>query len=202
MPLPHSPRLTPPRPWSPLSDGEWQALLPHLARDLPQGRPLRDARTRMNAIFHLACTSGAPWHALPARFGKPDTVSRHFRRLTHAGLWGRLLRALAEAPADHPLRALESWICRAARRAHRVLGLGLVLLIRRLGLRSALRAPPWLLPDPLLSETLARLPSAVANSFGPRGGRSRTGPFRSLRHLLRDAAGRARIPRAVALGWP
>ncbi|MFC7554057.1 hypothetical protein ACFQU7_20405 [Pseudoroseomonas wenyumeiae] len=43
----------------------------------------------------------------PARYGKADTVSRYFRRLTHAGLWQKLLHALAEAAPNHPLRQLE-----------------------------------------------------------------------------------------------
>ncbi|MFT8244129.1 transposase [Roseomonas sp. BN140053] len=197
------PHPLPPRPWSPLSDPEWSALLPFVLHRSGPGRPIRDLRARMDAIFHLATLRGAPWHALPARFGKPDTVSRYFRRLTHAGLWERLLHALADTAPNHPLRAIEAWICRAARRAYRIRGMALLLLARRLGFRSALRAPPWMLPDPDLSETLAPLlPGTFASNRGPRGGLRRDGPIRPLMRLLRDAAGRARIPRSVALGWP
>ncbi|MCI0754556.1 transposase [Teichococcus vastitatis] len=200
-PLPHAARLSPPRPWAPLSDAEWHALLPYLLPRSPQGRPIRELRARMDAIFHTAC-SHAPWADLPDRFGKPDTVSRYFRRLTHAGLWQRLLLALAEAAPAHPLRAIEHWICRAARRAHRILGLPLILLVRRIGLRSALPAPPWLLPDPLLSETLAALPVPAAPPRG-RGGKAwHRALLGSMKRLLRDAGGRARIPRSVRLGWP
>jgi len=201
MPLPHASRLTPPRPWSKLSDSEWAALLPYLLHRSPQGRPIPELRARMDAIFHTACTH-SPWREVPPEFGKPDTVSRYFRRLTHAGLWPRLLEALAEAAPAHPLRAIEHFIVRAARRAHRILGHRFLLLIRRIGLRSALPAPPWLLPDPLLSETLARLPirAALFATAAPRSGRAAW--FSSLSRLLRDAGGRARIPRAVRLGWP
>lgn len=185
-------RLTPPTPWTPLSDAAWAALQPFLPALSPQGRRLADPRARLDAIFHLAHQPGAAWKHLPERFGRPDTVARFFRRLTHAGFWHALLRALAKAPPGHPLRALEYAICRACRRAARLGGLPLLRLVRCLGLRSALGAPPWLLPDPLLSETLHRLP------LGPRPG---GGVLRSLGRLLRDAAGRARIPRSVRLGW-
>jgi len=185
-------RLTPRTPWTPLSDASWAALQPFLPALSPQGRRTADPRARLDAIFHLAHQPGAPWKSLPEHHGKPDTVSRFFRRLTHAGVWHALLRALAKAPPDHPLRALEYAICRACRRAARLGGLPLLVLIRRLGLRSALDAPPWLLPDPLLSETLLRLP------LGPR-----TPPetVRSLLHLARATAGRRRIPRSVRLSW-
>ena len=36
------------------------------------GRPLRDARARMDSIFWIAA-SGSAWHALPPAFGKTDT---------------------------------------------------------------------------------------------------------------------------------
>ncbi|WP_242662634.1 transposase, partial [Pseudoroseomonas deserti] len=139
-----------------MTDLEWAALLPYLLHRSPQGRPIADLRQRMDGIFALA-VSHDPWRLLPERFGNPDTVARYFRRLTHAGLWPRLLEALADAAPRHPLRAIEHFIVRATRRAHRILGLPLVVLIRRIGLRSALRAPPWLMPDPDLSETCIRL---------------------------------------------
>src|SRR5918998_953595 len=105
-----------PRRWQPLADAEWDALLPFvLVQDRP-GRPLRDARRRMDAISWTAA-SGSSWHALPGRFGKADTVARHFRRLAHAGLWERLLRALARPDCPPALRAIEHWIVRACRRA-------------------------------------------------------------------------------------
>src|SRR3712207_5323725 len=140
-------RYTPVRRWQPLTDAEWDALLPFvLVQDRP-GRPLRDARARMDAILRVAA-SGSAWHTVPPRFGKPDTVSRHFRRLAHAGLWERLLRALARPDPPLALLAIEHWVVRACRRATRLRGLRIIVLARRLGLLSALRAPPWLLPDP------------------------------------------------------
>ena len=126
------------------------------------GRPVRDPRGRLDAIFWLAAhTPGPgwslpPWHALPPEFGKPDTAARQFRRWAHAGLWTRLLEALADPdrPGIAVLRRLESWICRTYRRAWRLLGVQGVVLARRLGFLSALRAPSVLLPDPHLSESI------------------------------------------------
>ncbi|MBD0275280.1 MAG: transposase, partial [Acetobacteraceae bacterium] len=87
-------RFTPARRWQPLEDAEWDALLPFvLVREGP-GRPLKDARRRMDALFWVAA-SGSAWRTVPPRFGRADTIGRHFRRLCHAGLWERLLKALA-----------------------------------------------------------------------------------------------------------
>ena len=62
---------------------------------------MRDPRARLDAIFWMAAhtrpwRAPPPWHALSERFGKPDTVSRQFRRWAKQGLWTRLLEALAD----------------------------------------------------------------------------------------------------------
>lgn len=175
-----------------LSDTAFTALLPYLPTHAPQGRRT-DLRLRLEAIFHMAHHPAHAWHQLPERFGKPDTVARFFRRLTHAGTWHRLLKALAEAPADHPLRAIQHAICRVCRRAARLGGLPLLALIRRLNLRAALNGPPWLLPDPALAATLHAIPLASLRA---------PGALQTLLRLSRAALGRARIPRSVRLGWP
>jgi transposase len=150
-------RSSPQRPWEPLSDVDWAVLSPFLFRHNGPGRPVRDPRGRLDAIFWLAARPQRhlpPWHALPPEFGKHDTVARQFRRWAHAGLWTRLLQALAdpEHPGIEVLRRLESWVCRSYRRAWRLLGVGGVVLARTLGFLSALRAPSVFLPDPHLSE--------------------------------------------------
>ncbi|MFC7607337.1 transposase [Teichococcus aestuarii] len=139
----------PPRPSRPgpspaftgISDSEWLALLPFLLHRSPQGRPLKELRTRMEGIFHIAA-SHAPWRDLPAEYGKAETVARYFRRLTHAGLWQRLLEALAEAGPRHPLQGLRAVIARACRRALRIAGPPLMLLARRLEIRRPCPARP------------------------------------------------------------
>jgi len=190
-------RYAPVRRWQPLTDAEWDALLPFAVVQNGPGRPLRDARARMDAVFWVA-SSGSPWRTVPARFGKPDTVSRHFRRLTHAGLWERLLRALALPDAPPALLALEHWVCCACRRATRLRGLRIIVLARRLSFLSALRAPSWLLPDPDLSELVHRRLDPVLARL--RTGALRVAPpgfLRTCRYLLGAAAGRKRIPRCL-----
>jgi transposase len=189
-------RYTPPRRWQPLSDAEWSALLPFvIVQDRP-GRPLRDARARMDGIFWVAA-AGCAWKDLPPRFGKPDTVSRHFRRLARAGLLERLLRALARPDAPAALGAIAHWICCACRRAARLLGLRIIVLARRLGLPSALRAPPWLLPDPDLSKTVHRIIHHVLDGILRDWRSVPRHLLRIGRGLLRDAGGRTRIPRCL-----
>jgi transposase len=198
-PLSH--RTSPPRLWQPMTDDEWLALLPYVLRRSGPGRPIPELRARIDAIFHIG-SARQPWHRLPAAFGKPDTVARYYRRLTHAGLWQKLLCALATTPPDHPLRRLEPWIVRAARRAYRIVGLALIVLVRRLGLHSALPAPPWLLPDPDLSETILFWPFQVPDPWTrPNIRRLRTRLGLMLR-ILRTAGGRKRISRAMRLAWP
>ena len=188
-------RITPARCWQPLTDAEWDALLPFaLVRNGP-GRPLKDARKRMDAVFWVAA-SGSPWRAVPPRFGKPDTVARHFRRLSHAGLWERLLRALARPDCPPALLALEHWVVSACRRAARLRGIALLTLARRLGLLSALRAPSHLLPKPDLSELVDRWLRRAAAYAREHGLDAETlGVLRLCHRLGRFAAGRKRLGR-------
>jgi transposase len=176
----------------PLSDAAFSALIPYLPNHAPQGRRT-DLRLRLDAIFHMAHHPAHAWHQLPERFGRPNTVARFFRRLTQAGTWHRLLEALAKAPHNHPLRAIQHAICRVCRRAARLGGLPLLALIRRLDLRAALNGPPWLLPDPALAATLHAIPLSSLKT--PEA-------LKTLFRLSRAAFGRARIPRSVRLSWP
>ena len=152
-------RYSPERPWEPLADTERAVLSPFVFRaaEAGAGRPVRNPRARLDAVFWLAANTRPgrappPRAALPAGFGEPYTASRQFRR------WARLLQALADAefPGGAVPRRFESWICRAFRRAWRVLGFPGMALARRLGFLSALRGPSWLLPDPNLSEYIFR----------------------------------------------
>jgi transposase len=224
---------SPERVWEPLSDDEWAVLSPFLHRAAerkaesrraaeitagqaldapalrerrPAGRPIREPRQRLDAIFWLAAhtlpgRAPPPWAALPAAFGKPDTISRQFRRWARQGLWTKLLEALADAhyPGLAILRRLESWVCRTFRRAWRLLGVQGMALARRLGFLSALRGPSWLLPDPDLSEQVfSKLRAAMlrAREHGLRA--LPNGFLRSYKKLLAIAAGRRSIPRALA----
>ena len=200
---------TPWRDWEPLSDDEWAVLSPFVFRHNGPGRPVRDPRGRLDAIFWLAARRQRhlpPWRALAPEFGKPDTVARQFRRWAAAGLWTRLLQALADP--DHPgiqiLRRLESWICRTYRRAWRLLGVQGVVLARRLHFFSALRAPSVFLPDPHLSELVKNRLRAVQQCLRERGLQAARAMMphpdflRAANKLLWAASGGRRINRCMA----
>lgn len=118
-----------------------------------RGRPMADPRDRLDAILRMAIT-GQPWHQLPPEHGKPDTVARTFRRWAHSRLWCKLLWLLGDPRCPAPLRELEYAIVRAARRAMRLMGSFAIHLARHLRLYSALPLPPWMLHDPILSESV------------------------------------------------
>jgi transposase len=196
-------RYSPQRPWEPLSDDEWAVLSPFVHRHTA-GRPVRDPRGRLDAIFWLSAQPGRalpPWADLPPEFGKPDTASRQFRRWAAAGLWTRLLEALADPghPGIAVLRRLESWICRSYRRAWRLLGVAGAALARRLGFLSALRGPSWLLPDPDLSGwVLDRLAPVLERVLRGDLRPPPPGFLAACAHLLGAAGGRRSIPRCLA----
>ncbi len=205
-------RYSPQRAWEPLTDDEWAALSPFVFCHSGPGRPVRDPRGRLDAIFWLAACAAAPghslapWRMLPPEFGKPDTAARQFRRWAQAGLWTRLLRALADPdrPGIQVLRRLESWICRSYRRAWRSLGVAGVVLARRLGFLSALRAPSVLLPDPDLSESVKNRLRAIRERLREHGTRAAQAVMpcpdflRVANKLLWTASGGRRISRYMA----
>ena len=218
-------RYSPERPWEPLSNDEWAVLAPFLHRAAeaeaewkredelaaaqhpdapavparrPAGRPIRDPRARLDAIFWLAAhtlpgRAPPPWAALPARFGKPDTVSRQFRRWAKAGLWTRLLEALADptAPGSRSSAAWKAGSAAPTAAPGACSACEAWRLARRLGFLSALRGPSWLLPDPDLSEQVfSKLRAAMlrAREHGLRV--LPNGFLRSYKKLLAIAAGR------------
>ncbi len=200
--------LTPATPWAPLSDAEWAALAPILAAqgcglaEAPRaGRPMANPRARLDAIFRAVTLKHprggrAPWRMLPEAFGKPDTISRTYRRWAHANLWARLLAEVARPGCPPALAGLTHRICCAFRRAIRIMGLRAIVLARRLRLFSALPAPSACLPDPDLSELAIPAVRRLLNSLQANPGWRPPGLlFRALDGLLRLAGGRSRIPR-------
>ena len=78
-----------------LSDGEWatiRPLLPNKARGVPRV----DDRRVLNGIFWVL-RSGAPWRDLPIAFGPYTTCYNRFVRWRRAGVWSRIIDALAAA---------------------------------------------------------------------------------------------------------
>ena len=77
-----------------LTDEQWALVESHLPRRTARtGRPPRDRRTQLNAIFWILCT-GAPWRDLPERFGPWQTAYDHFRNWRKNGVFAAILDAL------------------------------------------------------------------------------------------------------------
>jgi transposase len=79
-----------------LSNYEWTAIKPMLPNK-PRGvRRVNDRRV-LNGIFWVL-RSGAPWRDLPETYGPRTTCYNRFVRWRRAGVWDRIMDALA---ADH-----------------------------------------------------------------------------------------------------
>ena len=142
-------RLHQPVAWRPMTDDEWddvQFIFAWLHPD--RGRPLACPRTALDACFHAAC-SDKPWRELPAVFGKWQTIHRLFVRWTHKRAWEQLLKFVASRH-NKVSPAIVWWVCKAFRRARRIMGIKGYMLARRLGMDSVLPAPSWFLPDPVV----------------------------------------------------
>jgi transposase len=152
-----------------LSDSEWEHIACYLAalncglsfEPRRRGRPPENVRARLDAIFRAVTLKHpkggrANWNQLPAEFGKPDTVSKTYRRWLGRGLWQRLLSEVADPTCPTVLRDLSYYICCAFRRGWRLLPLPALLLAKQVGLWSALPGPPFCLPLPGLTAELVR----------------------------------------------
>jgi transposase len=62
----------------------------------PRGIPRVDDRRILNGIFWVL-RSGAPWRDLPDGYGAPTTCYNRFVRWRRAGIWDRIMDALALA---------------------------------------------------------------------------------------------------------
>jgi transposase len=78
-----------------LADFEWAALKPMLPNK-PRGVPRVNDRRVLNGIFWVL-RSGAPWRDLPEAFGPYTTCYNRFVRWRRAGVWSRIMNALAAA---------------------------------------------------------------------------------------------------------
>jgi transposase len=78
-----------------LADHEWVAVKPMLPNK-PRGDPRVNDRRVLNGIFWVL-RSGAPWRDLPPAFGPYTTCYNRFVRWRRAGVWGRIIDALAAA---------------------------------------------------------------------------------------------------------
>src|SRR5215208_3029350 len=78
-----------------LTDHEWTAIKPLLPHK-PRGVPRVNDRRVLNGIFWVL-RSGAPWRDLPEAFGPYTTCYNRFVRWRRAGVWSRIINALAGA---------------------------------------------------------------------------------------------------------
>ena len=78
-----------------LNDGEWAAIKPMLPNK-PRGVPRVNDRRVLNGIFWVL-RSGAPWRDLPDNFGPYTTCYSRFVRWRGAGVWAKIMSALAGA---------------------------------------------------------------------------------------------------------
>ena len=168
-----APRRLTPRPWRPITDIEWVELrvwLPHGAPDVPRsgpGRPPKDLRRTVDAIFWIAASSG-PWKNLPPELGKPGTAHRTLSRWARAGVLEPLLVKVAHplAEASATLKSLAYWLARAFRRMARIVGTAALDLVKTvLGLVDAWPANPLRLPDGNLSKTAKASLRTVGNAL-------------------------------------
>ncbi len=96
------PVVTPVRPvGSPeLTDDQWQRLRPLLPPQRPRrGRPNLDHRRMVAAMLWVERT-GCSWRALPDRFGPWHSAYSRYQRWRKAGIWPRIVQALAPAQPE------------------------------------------------------------------------------------------------------
>jgi transposase len=104
-----------------LTDEQWQLLEQMLPAPSARGRPRRELRQVLNAIFWLLRT-GAPWRDLPERYGPWQTAYHWFNRWRRDGTWDRMLQALQirldrEGRIDWDLWCVDGTTIRASRAA-------------------------------------------------------------------------------------
>ena len=98
-----------------ISARAWTALVPHTAGKAGDvGRAGPGNRRFLNAVFRVA-RHGCAWRALPARFGKHDTLRKRSRRRAQKSIWQRLLGAVQGPALDWVMR--DSTIGRARAQA-------------------------------------------------------------------------------------
>lgn len=92
-----------------LTDYEWTAIKPMLPNK-PRGVPRVNDRRVLNGIFWVL-RSGAPWRDLPGAFGPYTTCYNRFVRWRRAGVWSRIIDALA-ATQDAAVQMIDTSIVR------------------------------------------------------------------------------------------
>jgi transposase len=92
-----------------LTDFEWTAIR-SLLPNKPRGIPRVDDRRVLNGIFWVL-RSGAPWRDLPEAYGPRTTCYNRFVRWRQAGVWDRIMDALA-AGHDAAVQMIDTSVVR------------------------------------------------------------------------------------------
>jgi transposase len=92
-----------------LTDFEWTAIRSFLPNK-PRGVPRVDDRRVLNGIFWVL-RSGAPWRDLPVSYGPRTTCYNRFVRWRQAGVWDRIMDALA-AGHDAAVQMIDTSVVR------------------------------------------------------------------------------------------
>jgi transposase len=92
-----------------LTDFEWAAIRSFLPNK-PRGIPRVDDRRVLNGIFWIL-RSGAPWRDLPETYGPRTTCYNRFVRWRQAGVWDRIMDALA-AGHDAAVQMIDTSVVR------------------------------------------------------------------------------------------
>ena len=99
------------------TDFEWSVIQP-LLPNKPRGVPRVDDRRVLNGIFWVL-RSGAPWRDLPECYGPYTTCYNRFNRWRKAGVWDRLMAAVAAA-YDGDIQMIDSSVIRVHQHAANV----------------------------------------------------------------------------------
>ena len=104
-----------------LEESQWKAIQPCLPKRKSTGRPPRDPRQVLNAIFWIL-RSGAPWRYLPERYGPWETIYHRFRVWEREGVIECIVKRLQlrlnqEGHIDLDLWCIDGTSIRAARAA-------------------------------------------------------------------------------------
>ena len=102
-----------------LSDHEWAVIKPMLPNK-PHGVPRVNDRRVLNGICWVL-RSGAPWRDLPEGYGPPTTCYNRFVRWRRAGVWDRIMEALAAAH-DTVVQMIDTSIVRVHQHGARMAG--------------------------------------------------------------------------------
>jgi transposase len=92
-----------------LTDFEWATIRSFLPNK-PRGIPRVDDRRVLNGIFWVL-RSGAPWRDLPVSYGSRTTCYNRFVRWRQAGVWDRIMDALA-AGHDAAVQMIDTSVVR------------------------------------------------------------------------------------------